>query len=76
MSSRNNLTAFVLVWPAVLAACTNGSPSTVRAADDRYFIGNRSVLVDAKYRDRYACADGRTMLCECGARLGTCECAC
>jgi hypothetical protein len=76
MSSRNNLTALVLIWPAVLAACTNGSPSTLLAPDDRYFIGNRPVLVDPEYRDRYACADGGPMVCECGARLGRCECAC
>ena len=76
MSSRQKLIALALLGPVFLAACTNGSPSSFGAPDDRYFIGKFPVRVDSEYRHRYTCADGTPAVCECGSRLADCECTC
>jgi hypothetical protein len=74
----------VALSAALLGGCTISSQSTLNLGhaaqpvlpdQTYYFRGFRTV--DTDYIDRYACADGRTLVCTCTSlHARTCDCSC
>ena len=93
MNSRKGFLAVVMLSAALLSACTSIGQSgftppsltqssltranVMPASNAPYLIGPTWVFVDADSRDRYACANGRPIVCESMSRLSsTAVCRC
>ena len=78
MKSRDKLIPLAALSAALLGACTSGGQSTlnVNPPGQLYFFRGLKT-VDTDYIDRYACADGRLLVCTCTSfHAHTCDCSC
>jgi hypothetical protein len=69
------LTFTVLAAPLFSACSTTVSQTDVPEAP--YYVGLRVVVVDHEYIHRYACANGKPLMCQSTGRLTTasvCQC--
>ena len=78
---RLGLAALVLLAATQLVACATTGQSSYQyqsLGDQPYFIGMAPVNMDSEYQDRYVCANGAPLMCQCpGTRLPhTCKCRC
>jgi hypothetical protein len=78
MNRRSKLFGLGLPVLGALGACSVIEPSSYGQRTDLYFIDRvLPVTVDRDYKDRYACRNGKPLMCRCTAsRLGTCRCGC
>jgi hypothetical protein len=82
MSSRERCVSLLALAAAALGGCTATATQSVRlmptSGDAPYVIRDRLLhRVDKEYRNRYVCADGRLLTCQCTSRLSpTCWCSC
>jgi hypothetical protein len=84
MKSRDKLISLVALSAAVLGGCVSGGPSTLTFAHsaqpaqrDQTYLFRGLKTVDRDYIDRYACADGRILVCACTSlHARTCDCSC
>ena len=65
---------FAVLSPSLLSACSVTVASQTEAP---YYIGKQAHVIDTDYIDRYACANGKPLMCEGTGRLATstvCRC--
>ena len=84
MKTRDKLIFIAALSAALLDGCAIGGPSALNFAhaaqpalpdQTYYFRGLKTV--DTEYIDRYACADGRPLVCSCTSlHARTCDCSC
>jgi hypothetical protein len=76
MNSRSGIVSLVVIFAAVQSACTSFTPVPPQGMP--HFIGAKHVTIkDDDYLERYACANGKPMVCTRTSRvLGTSDCQC
>ena len=78
MKSRAKLIPLAALSAALLGGCAISGPytSSIPQASQLYFFRGPKT-VDKDYIDRYACADGRLLVCTCTSlHAHSCDCSC
>lgn len=78
MRTRVKLVSLVLLSAALLGGCVSSGQSTLSLTGaQQLYVFHGLKTVDRDYLNRYACPDGRPLICTCtSAHSRSCDCSC